>query len=68
MKKLVAIFLLSGLVLGSSGIQPVHADPTNTESEIFLNKRKKNRGYQKPKSKKILGIFKRKTDCGCPKH
>jgi len=68
MKKFVAIFLLSGIVLGFSGIQPANANPKHVESEMFLNKRKKNRGYQKPKSKKILGIFKRKTDCGCPKH
>jgi len=68
MKKIVALFLLSGLVLGFSGIEPVSASPKHVESEMFLNKRKKNRGYQKPKSKKFLGIFKRKTDCGCPKH
>ncbi|MCF2445985.1 hypothetical protein L0657_18645 [Dyadobacter sp. CY345] len=68
MKKFVATILLSGIVLGFSGIQPVSANSKDVQSEMLLNKRKKNRGYQKPKSKKILGIFKRKTDCGCPKH
>jgi hypothetical protein len=68
MKKFVATILLSGIVLGFSGIQPVSANPKDIQSEMLLNKKKKNRGYQKPKSKKILGIFKRKTDCGCPKH
>lgn len=68
MKKFVALFLLSGLMLSFSGVQPVSASPKHAASEMFLNKRKKNRGYQKPRSKKFLGIFKRKTDCGCPKH
>lgn len=68
MRKFVALFLLSGLMLSFSGFEPVLASPKHAESETFLNKRKKNRGYQKPRSKKFLGIFKRKTDCGCPKH
>jgi len=38
------------------------------EGRTFGKKKKKYKGYQKPKSKKILGIFKRKTDCGCPNH
>jgi hypothetical protein len=68
MKKFVVLFLLFGVMLSFSGVQPAHAGPKEATSEMFLNKRKKNRGYQKPKSKKFLGIFKRKTDCGCPKH
>jgi hypothetical protein len=68
MKKFIALFLLSGFLLGFSDVQQVNAAPKHVKSEMFSNNRKKNRGYQKPKSKKILGIFKRKTDCGCPKH
>jgi hypothetical protein len=68
MKKFAAIFLLSGFLSGFSGVQHVNANPKYDRSEMSLDNRKKNRGYQKPKSKKILGIFKRKTDCGCPKH
>ncbi|WP_025762726.1 hypothetical protein [Dyadobacter tibetensis] len=41
-------------------------DSLPAQSEQTLGKRKKYKGYKKPKSKKFLGIFKRKSDCGCP--
>ncbi len=68
MKKFVALFLLSALSFTPGGVQLVKASPTGAQTEKIFGKRKKNKGYHKPKSKKILGIFKRKTDCGCPKH
>lgn len=68
MKKFIALFLLSGFLFCLSGMDSVYAAPAAAKSEMFVKGRKKNRGYQKPRSKKILGIFKRKTDCGCPKH
>lgn len=30
--------------------------------------KKRNKAYKKRKNKKILGIFKRKSACDCPKH
>lgn len=68
MKKIIALFLLSALLFSVGGAQLVKASPVSTQTEKIFGKRKKNKGYHKPKSKKILGIFKRKTDCGCPKH
>jgi hypothetical protein len=67
MKKLAPWILLIALICGLSGIQTVNAKPASAKMEL-LGKKKKYKGYKKPKSKKILGIFKRKTDCGCPNH
>jgi len=67
MKKIASMLLLVTLFAGISVIEPVSAKPHAVKSELF-GKKKKFKGYQKPKSKKFLGIFKRKTDCGCPKH
>jgi len=68
MKKITSLFLLIALMVSVTGFESVRATPRAAQGEKTFGKRKKNRGYQKPKSKKILGIFKRKTDCGCPKH
>lgn len=68
MKKITSLFLLISLIVSISGLESVQATPKEVKAEQVFGKRKKNKGYQKPKSKKILGIFKRKTDCGCPKH
>jgi len=67
MKKIVSLLLLVFLSAGIVSIEPANAKPIAVKSELF-GKKKKFKGYQKPKSKKFLGIFKRKTDCGCPKH
>ncbi|WP_031528934.1 hypothetical protein [Dyadobacter crusticola] len=67
MKKIVPYILILGLTLGFSGIEQLKAKPVASKMEL-MGKKKKNRGYKKPRSKKILGIFKRKSDCGCPKH
>jgi hypothetical protein len=48
-------------------VETLSAKPAASKMELF-GKKKKYKGYKKPKSKKILGIFKRKTDCGCPNH
>jgi len=68
MKKFVSLLLILIMFLGISGIQPSQASSAAVKTELFGKKKKKFKGYQKPKSKKILGIFKRKTDCGCPSH
>lgn len=56
------------LFAGISGMEPVNAKESTAKTELFGKKKKKYKGFQKPRSKKVLGIFKRKTDCGCPKH
>jgi hypothetical protein len=67
-KKTVSLFLLFALFFSVSGMETVVAKPSGIRSEKVFSKRKKNKGYQKPRSKKILGIFKRKSNCGCPSH
>lgn len=67
MTKFASLFLVLALICGISGVNTVNARPGSAKTELF-GKKKKFKGYQKPKSKKILGIFKRKTDCGCPNH
>jgi hypothetical protein len=67
MKKFASLFLLLALICGISGVNAVSAKPVKAKTELF-GKKKKFKGYKKPRSKKILGIFKRKTDCGCPNH
>ncbi|KQS32793.1 hypothetical protein [Dyadobacter sp. Leaf189] len=67
MKKIIPCILVLGLTLGFSGIEQLQAKPVTSKMEL-MGKKKKYKGYKKPKSKKILGIFKRKTDCGCPNH
>ena len=46
-----------------AGMRP---EAVNVKPETV--KRKKNKGYKKPKRKKFLGIFKRKSSCDCPRH
>ncbi len=72
MKKITPWLLVLALVCGISGVEPassagVAATPGAAKVELF-GKKKKYKGYKKPRSKKFLGIFKRKTDCGCPNH
>lgn len=70
-KKITPWLLVLALICGISGVQTVSAAVTSapdaTKVELF-GKKKKYKGYKKPRSKKFLGIFKRKTDCGCPNH
>jgi hypothetical protein len=70
-KKITPWLLVLALICSISGVQTVSATATSvpdaTKVELF-GKKKKYKGYKKPRSKKILGIFKRKTDCGCPNH
>jgi hypothetical protein len=68
MKKITSLFLLFALFFSVAGFESVNASPSKVKSEKIFGKRKKNKGYQKPRSKKILGIFKRKDNCGCPNH
>ena len=71
MKKITPWLLVLALICSISGVQTVSAaaaaTPNATKVELF-GKKKKYKGYKKPRSKKFLGIFKRKTDCGCPNH
>lgn len=55
------------LVCGIPGVETASAAPDAAKVELF-GKKKKYKGYKKPRSKKFLGIFKRKSDCGCPNH
>lgn len=77
MNKKLIIFLLSGWMLVGFGLEAEArsvASPevtiAKTETGLFgknrKKKRKKYKGYKKPRSKKFLGIFKRKSGCGCP--
>jgi len=66
MKKSVSFLLLLAFTLSVTAITPANAKPDAMKTELFGKKKKKFKGYKKPKSKKILGIFKRKSDCGCP--
>jgi len=70
-KKITPWLLVLALVCGISGVETVSAAGATaadaTKVELF-GKKKKFKGYKKPRSKKFLGIFKRKTDCGCPNH
>ncbi|MCE7042275.1 hypothetical protein [Dyadobacter sp. CY312] len=66
MKKSISLLLLFALSLSVTMVTPVTAKPETVKTELFGKKKKKFKGYKKPKSKKILGIFKRKSDCGCP--
>ena len=73
-KKLVILLLsgwmLVGIGLGTEARAVASPEVTIAKTEMGLfgkkKKRKKYKGYKKPRSKKFLGIFKRKSDCGCP--
>jgi hypothetical protein len=74
MKKiLIASFsvwmVVSTLSAGSAYSMTVDATPAaaSFRSEMHVEK-KKNKGFKKRKTKKFLGIFKRKSACDCPKH
>lgn len=55
-------------IVANSNATPVRSEGI-LKVENTMGKNKKNKkGYKSPKSKKFLGIFKRKTDCGCPSH
>ncbi len=68
---LASLLLITGLLVPVQ-VSAVSAMETASVSmnaeQLFSGKNKKKKGYKKHKSKKILGIFKRKSDCGCPKH
>lgn len=74
MNKKLLVLLLSGWMLVGFGVEARASslfDASSVKTEMGnLGKKKKNRkrhkGYKKPRSKKFLGIFKRKSDCGCP--
>jgi len=76
MNKKLVILLLSGWMLVGIGLETEARAAASPEvaiakSEMGLfgknkkKKRKKYKGYKKPRNKKFLGIFKRKSDCGC---
>lgn len=66
---LVLLIFISGSTWAAGSVISVAGQPSvgvGMKPEIV--KRKKNKGYKKPKKKKFLGIFKRKSSCDCPKH
>ncbi|ACT95280.1 hypothetical protein [Dyadobacter fermentans] len=67
-KKITPWLLVLALICGISGVETASAAAPETTKVGLFGKKKKYKGYKKPKSKKFLGIFKRKTDCGCPNH
>ncbi len=75
MNKIPFLFLFiffSGSILTTDSFASVAARAGQASVEAGMKpeviKRKKNKGYKKPKKKKFLGIFKRKSSCDCPKH
>lgn len=76
MKNKLIILLLSGWMIAGFGVEAQAHKITiqsSTKTELGLfgkknKKRKRYKGYKKPRSKKFLGIFKRKSPCDCPKH
>lgn len=66
---LVFLIFISGSTWATGSFMSVAGRPS---VEVGMKpetvKRKKNKGYKKPKKKKFLGIFKRKSSCDCPKH
>ncbi|CAG5012426.1 hypothetical protein DYBT9275_05173 [Dyadobacter sp. CECT 9275] len=68
MKKLFSFFLIFVLFFGVFTSGSARAETASVKTEKIFGKKKKFKGYKKPRSKKFLGIFKRKTDCGCPNH
>lgn len=67
MKKVTSLLLLFFFLITVAPVS-VKAETVKSEMGILAGKKKKYKGYKKPRSKKFLGIFKRKTDCGCPNH
>jgi hypothetical protein len=67
MKKIAPFLLLFSILTSVMVAEPASASATSVKMEM-MGKKKKFKGYKKPKSKKFLGIFKRKSDCGCPNH
>lgn len=74
MKNKVLVLLLTGLIAGGYSMESYASSVTAaTKSELTEQsntgkKRKRYRGYKKPRNKKFLGIFKRRSSCDCPKH
>lgn len=68
---LTFLLLMIGTIVPTqaSVASPYQVVSVKMEAEqAFAEKNKSRKGFKKRKSKKILGIFKRKSDCGCPKH
>ncbi len=75
MKKITFLFLIifvPGSILATDSFASAAPGTGQISVEAGMKpetaKRKKNKGYKKPKKKKFLGIFKRKSSCDCPKH
>lgn len=74
MKKYLSL-LLCGVFLLTAFPEARAASPdvasVKSETSVFTQqgkKKKRYKGYKKPRSKKFLGIFKRKSSCDCPSH
>ncbi|WP_228713501.1 hypothetical protein [Arundinibacter roseus] len=66
---ILAVWLMPTLELEARNIPATPTALTKTEMDLGGKKKKRKRykGYKKPRSKKFLGIFKRKSSCDCPK-
>ena len=66
---LCGFFLLT--VFPEASAASLEATSVKSETRVLSQqgkKKKRYKGYKKPKSKKFLGIFKRKSSCDCPNH
>lgn len=67
MRKPVFLFFVV-MILFQLPVNEALASPVAPVGTEFHAAKKKNKGYKKPRKKKFLGIFKRKSSCDCPKH
>jgi hypothetical protein len=66
---LCAFFLLT--VFPEASAASLEVASVKSETSVLSQqgkKKKRYKGYKKPKRKKFLGIFKRKSSCDCPNH
>jgi hypothetical protein len=75
MKKiLVTSLILTLAVVSFPGGEVIASSPSTVSVDINhttinkTTKKKRKKSYGKPRKKKFLGIFKRKSACDCPKH
>jgi len=64
---LFALFITTAPALTFAGNIAVSAEMAG-ETVVMVQNQKKKKGPRKPRKKKFLGIFKRKSACDCPKH
>lgn len=74
MKKYLSLLLCGTFLLTAfPEARATSPEPTSVTTETTVlsaqgSQKKRYKGYKKPKRKKFLGIFKRKSSCDCPKY